>query len=281
MTNIHLLNQKVDEFCKKSGGLSKRKLSKVLNLSPSFLSQVLSGKRRPSDDVLVGLCQRIGFSDAETSQFLTEARIGKTANENTKVYLRKHFEVAPADDLQFAEIPQSRLGVLRHWVALAILECFDEKSKGFGYDDVFAVAMARRFNVAVMDVEIAIERLLELGYLKKTKGKIVKVSGHVTTPLIPSTSIRRYYQSILQKAQSALEEQSPQRRDYSVMTMRIDPGKLPKAQKKIEAFRRELMAFLESGSPSEVYALNINLFSLESNIPKDPLNTTTGNCQRT
>ena len=48
-------------------------------------------------------------------------------------------------------------------------------------------------------------------------------------------------------------------RDFTSMTMAIDPEKLTEAKKKIREFRRGLSEFLEAGKKEEVYRLNIQL----------------------
>jgi hypothetical protein len=44
-------------------------------------------------------------------------------------------------------------------------------------------------------------------------------------------------------------------------TISTDPAKLEAAKRLIEDFVRVMAAFLDSGSPSEVFEINVNLFA--------------------
>jgi uncharacterized protein (TIGR02147 family) len=264
LDHLKLLNEAAETYCKNAGGISKRKLSQSLKLSPAYLSQVLNGKRQPSASTLVGMCRQLGLHDEVISKILTSTSLKKSSRlESQDFFANQMNRQLVADQLQFSEIPSDRLGVLRHWVSLAILESFEDQKNVMQTVDELTLSVSKRFLVSPMDASIAIERLVALGYLKIAKNQILKRVKNVTTPIIPSASIRKYYQSILMKAHQAIDVQAPTARDYSVMTMCIDPDKLPEAARRIEHFRRDLMSFLESGNRREVYALNINLFSLE------------------
>ena len=52
------------------------------------------------------------------------------------------------------------------------------------------------------------------------------------------------------------------RRDFSALTMIVDPTRLPEAKERVLRFKRELGELLEKGEPSEVYSLAIQLFPL-------------------
>ena len=85
-----------------------------------------------------------------------------------------------------------------------------------------------------------------------------------TTDGIPSAAIRKRHKQILGKALESIDTHSVAERDFSSMTLTIDPALLPEAKKRITAFRRELCAFLESSKRKRVYEISIQLFPLSA-----------------
>jgi uncharacterized protein (TIGR02147 family) len=75
--------------------------------------------------------------------------------------------------------------------------------------------------------------------------------------------LKRRQKQILEKALEALENDPIETRSMTGMTMAIDPSKIPEAKKLISEFNRKMSKFLETGKKSEVYELQISLFSLQ------------------
>ena len=111
---------------------------------------------------------------------------------------------------------------------------------------------------------MAVERLLEIGLLKKEGAKVVKANGFVTTadPETTAPALKRRQNQILQKSMESLENDSIDIRNHSSITMAIDPAKIPEAKKRIREFGRSLCEYLESGARKEVYEFSLNLFPL-------------------
>ena len=61
-------------------------------------------------------------------------------------------------------------------------------------------------------------------------------------------------------AGKALEEIQVEWREFGVMTMALDPKKLPQAKKMIRQFRQQIAALCESGKPKLVYHFCTQLF---------------------
>jgi uncharacterized protein (TIGR02147 family) len=63
-------------------------------------------------------------------------------------------------------------------------------------------------------------------------------------------------------AGNALDEQSFEERDFSNITIAVDPSKLEAAKKKILEFRKEMAQLLEGAEAKELYQMSIQLFKL-------------------
>ncbi len=53
-----------------------------------------------------------------------------------------------------------------------------------------------------------------------------------------------------------------EKREYTSITMAIDPKNIPRARRLIDRFQDKVVAILESGEPTEVYNMNVQLFPL-------------------
>ena len=107
------------------------------------------------------------------------------------------------------------------------------------------------------------ERLQRVGILREVKGRLEKTKANIaTTHDIPSKAIRAFNEQILEKAKSALHEQSVEERDFTTMTMAVARKRLPEAKRIIREFRRKMSRTLETGTRDDVYMLSVQFFSL-------------------
>lgn len=253
----HWLEAELMKRCQKNPRYSLRAFAKTLNLSPAFISRILSGKRTLTLPSSEKIADALAFSPEERKHFFDlvlknhrEKTFPKSANSQSKT---EKFEVLSLD--AFSAISQ--------WVHYAITEL--TFLKNFKNDPRW---IAKMLGIGVMEAKAAIERLKRLGILIEQKGKLIKTTKSLTTTYdIPSAAIQRFHKQILEKAIESLEDHPVTERDMSSITMAIDESKIPLAKKKIKHFRRNLCTFLESGKQTRVYTLAIQLFPISEKSP--------------
>jgi len=144
---------------------------------------------------------------------------------------------------------------------LAILELTEVK----GFKSTFDF-ISKRLKITADKAKEAVERLEDLGLLKKQDSKWVQTHADMATPSgIPSRVIRDYHRQILTKAEAALENIPVQERDFSAVTLTIAESQVKEAQEEIKKFRRNLVQQLTSKQdPKErVYCLSVQFFPLD------------------
>jgi uncharacterized protein (TIGR02147 family) len=219
------------ERCRQNPKYSLRAFARSLNLEPSLLSKLLSGKRAVTPKMAARLTDRLGLAPA-----------GAT--------------VGSADDFRLLAEDQFRL--ISEWYHFAILELL--QVSGFAFTER---NISRALGVSVIEARDAMERLERLGLIGLERGRwrLLRQRNSTVGSAPSSAALRRQQRQLLEKAIDALEEVDPSLRDQSAITMAIDRRRLPAAKEKIKAFRRELCAFLEGGaSRQEVYVLSLSLF---------------------
>ncbi|MBK7890051.1 MAG: TIGR02147 family protein [Bdellovibrionales bacterium] len=236
---------------------SLRALAKHLTMSPGELSEIIRGKRALSLKVAQKIAQALEMSPAEFRQLLALAatRVAATAMPLKAEWQNRQ------------NLDEDRFRLVSDWWCFSILN-FAECA-GFEWD---ANVISRGLGITAFEARQAMERLERLALVVKTSPKTVHVAHdfveHLTN--VPSTAIRRYHRSLLEKAIAALDEQAMEERDITGVGMAIDQRDLPAMKSEIAEFQDRLMAKYAKGTGSArrrrkataVYQLEMALYRL-------------------
>jgi len=230
--------------CKKNPKFSVRAFARILEIENSALSKILSGRRALTPAMVSRLGKKLGLSPQEISQF---AIVPFSENSNI-------------EDANFQQLTLDQFAVISDWYHYAIHELV--KLKTCQSDSRW---IAKKLGISVAEATTAVERLLRLGYLEKSKaGKLINKSGPLTTlgNDFTTAAFRKLQRQIIEKSLAALEEIPMEKRNQTSMTAAISTKKLPLAIEKIKKFRRELSAYLEEDQSDldAVYHLGISLY---------------------
>lgn len=216
---------------------SLRAFARSLKVSPAQLSQLVSGKRPLTLKTLEKLSRELGLSPLEKKMVL-ESTLARNPASTPALLLR---------DDEFRTISD--------WYHFAILSL--TKVKGARKDPAW---IAERLGIAVPQARDAVERLERLGIL--SSGREFR---QITEPIrviseVPSAAIQRSHQQNLSLAAEKLVSVPLERRDFSSMTMAVNPAQMARAKRAIEKFQDELFALLQQGQAEEVYTFACQLF---------------------
>lgn len=235
---------------------SLRGFALALELSPSFLSKVLAGKKNLSPQKAVQVAEQLQLSDAERSHFIRWVQ-EQSAGES----VREALEWQPESEGRAesaARLELDSFQVISDWHHYALRELVE--TRGFRAEPVW---IAARLGIRSEEASDALERLIRLGMIRREGGKWRKADALVFTPSgTPSSALRHHHSQMIQKAREALESQPVSERDITGITIPTDPARVDAVREEIKRFRRRMTKLLESSRPSEVYQLNIQLFRL-------------------
>ena len=226
-----------------------------LGMSSSFLSEILSGKKRlPLKRAL--LVSNALDLDEETARLFLSSVISGAGGTLS-------FDLAQLPN--FTEIEQRE--VLERWYPIAILELIE--TSGFKSS---ARWIAARLALSVAQVEDSIKRLERLGLIKKERGQWKKIHERINFRTLPSRQLRRYHKKLIQNAIDHIDRASDHDfdlRDMSGSTFAANPTRVKQAKRRIEKFRKEMIEFLGNGkNRTEVFQLNIQLFQVSKRSTK-------------
>ncbi|MBX2987952.1 MAG: TIGR02147 family protein [Bdellovibrionaceae bacterium] len=225
---------------KSNQAYSLRAFAQSLQLSPAQLSQIISGKRNVTPKVFDQIARRLNFSPFERRRLFegTVARDRQAGEEKRSFQLR-----------------EDQFRLISDWHHFAILSL--AKLKGAKNDPAW---VAKRLNIKFYEAKEALLRLQRLDILDSGPCLSQKTDPLRIASGVPSEAIRKYHRQILALAEEKITETPLEARDFSAMTMAIDPKNIPLAKKAIESFQEEMVSLLEKGNCQAVYTFSCQLF---------------------
>jgi uncharacterized protein (TIGR02147 family) len=235
-----LLQESLVQRQMRNPSYSIRAFSQALGINHSALSEIFNGKRKVGPKLARRLAQSLMLgTDAQDKLF--EVRSKKAENERTAERLK-------ADQFK----------LISDWYHFAILSLAEIKK--FQSEPAW---ISERLGISRTQARDALDRLQRLGLLRGKNGRLTPTGSSYDSPDgMADLAIQKTHAQYLDLAHRALELQDCDVRDFTGMTMAIDPKKLPEAKRRIRAFRHDLCEFLESGEKQQVYQFCIQLFSL-------------------
>lgn len=227
----------------KNSSLSLRAFAKKGGVSSGALSDLLAGKRRISRKLALRLSESFLLDPKEIKQI-------------AEAFADKSFTKTP---LEYSTLAADQHALIVDWVHYAILSLV--KLKNFQEDPAW---ISNRLGVARKESKMALDRLIKLGLLvRKNSGRLQRSQTRFSTSDGPSNVLlRRAHLNNLELAAASLNRDHTEMRDFSSVTMAIDPKKIHEAKRRIRDFQDSLASFLEQGRQSEVYRLCVQLFPL-------------------
>lgn len=236
---------------------SARAFSRDLGVSPGFLSQVLHGRKALNEERALKIADRLMWGKDKRKAFTILVRSEAARDPKAKARIQEELNPDIHKPIDFRDLDADAFRVISDWYHFAIVEL--AKTDVFRLD---AAWVAKRLSITADQATKSIERLERLGLVERSDS-ILKPAAHYKMRDVPSTAIRSFHCQMLKKADSALRQQSFDQRDFSGITMAIDPTRIPEAKERLRQFRRELMTYLEGGKKTAVYHLGMQLFRLD------------------
>lgn len=238
---------------------SLRAFARDTGLTAPHLSAILSGRRGLSKEKAESIAEALGLSQAESERFLLDvlARHGRSQtdkslgqNELKKLTRNQGKDYWVIEDAQFR--------VISDWYHVAILHLAE--TRDFEWN---AKYISIRLGISVAEASSAVQALATVGLIKKVKNTYVVQKDFLSTKDIPSKAIRHNHFQMMAKAKQALEKQNILDRDFSSVTVAIEPDRLPELKKFLHDFREKFCNEANRGrNRSEVFNLSMQFFKL-------------------
>lgn len=270
---IQLIQSRFAEIQVKRPEYSMRAFSRTLGLTASQFSEIIRGKRPVTRKIAIRILDRLDI-DPETAGALVEKLpVKQTRRKRAKASLQKQLKIKPSDQgsqqqskkrvLNYVQLSTDEFRLIADWYYLAILSLAE--TKNFYGDPVW---ISKRLGIRERDARSAVDGLIRLGLLERTKSGKLRATGKqfTTTNDIPDSSIRKNHSQGLEQAKEVLDQVPVELREITASIISIDPKLLPKAKERLREIKREITQLLEGGDKKEVYRLGIQLFPLTKEV---------------
>lgn len=232
----------LEEYVKaqsRNPAFSMRAYARKIGVSQSTVSEILAGKRTVTVKCAKRILHGLAVDPGQGSKILGGSESVRAG------------EFVPLDMDVFHSIAD--------WHYFAILNLVNtEDFKG-------EIAwIAKRLNLPEGKVSEAVMALERLGLLARDGENKICSTGKQFEAISPvaQPALRRANRQNLEIAAVALEEVPLEMRDFTAITLCLDPERMDDARKMIRNFRRNFNRVMESGRRKEVYKLCVQLFPL-------------------
>jgi len=238
---IRCLHEEFTSRSQKNARYSLRAFAKHLGVSHTLLSLIMAGKRPLTLKTAKLVSERLELPPEKAVSLMRAGAETKVKNYN---YKYEYLDLKTFD-------------LISDWVHFAILS-LTETTQTL----VNSKWIAKRLGINETQAKVSFQRLVDVGLIAEKDGrwsqtgKPIKVENTVST-----TTTKKFHRQMIEKALDSLENDPMEVRNFSSVTVAMDPASVPYATERIKQFRRELMAELETrGTPKEVYNLTIQIY---------------------
>lgn len=235
---IAYLRGKFTQLQLKNPRFSLRAYAMKLELDPSSLSKVFSGKKHLSHETRLHCLKKLGASKKEIEAVLS---------------------IGSHEPLSHQIIPEDVFEVLGNWRYFAVIEYLRIENT----DKIFA-HLEKKLDLDRKNSEDILNTLIRMGFISFDNGvyEILKPNNSWSSAGGDTSAIRRAMQKeILERSITALETIPMDSREHGSLLVSIDKKRLPEFKERLRRIRLELSDYLQSSPESnEVYQFQMSFF---------------------
>lgn len=242
---------------KKNKSYSLRAFARDLDVSIGYLSMIFNGKRHLSVSGAMQITEKLQWSLPQQAYFVSLLEVENPKTQISKDFAVERIQKIKRDQLSHSQVDLDVFTSISVWYYGAI--CTLLTMKDF---KATTASICKKLNLEKAEVEPALKRLKRLGLVRFEKSRWFATHESLKIKSSPSDAIRFYHRQMLNQAQQALETQNFGERDFSNITLTMDPSQMDLAKKRIIEFQAEMSELLEGKKATELYQLSVQLFKL-------------------
>lgn len=261
LLHIQILNQELEDRLRRNPRYSLRSFARDLAVAPSWISDVLNGKKGISAGKAQDLCKCLGFSRQETETFVLSVKAHHSRKASDRRVALDQLKKMKSLSSAIQKLTDRDLEEAGSWYHQAILELIELDD--FDHTESWLV---RKLNLSPKLVSSAVQRLIKLGWLGIEDGKMRSHSVTSETVFdVPSRQVKNYHVEILDKARVALNEHPVYEREFLSMTLAFNSKRMNEAKEEIRRFQTRFASkFYDStGKKDSVHQLSVQFFRMD------------------
>jgi uncharacterized protein (TIGR02147 family) len=264
-----LLTEAAARLKKNAPGMSVRGVAGRLDITPSYWSKILRGKKPLPPPLIPKIAKVLGLDTLQLAHLQRSilATIERTElTPLTGVRTSRKGKRSPTQD--YRNMTRDELWIIEEWFYIPILNLCTVS----GFQATVAT-LAERLGLQPAQVSDAVIRMKHLGYLQASgNGVLSRTSEKIRFPTGRSlASVRRYHDRMIQKARENLRQASDEAfasRSITSVCFAGSSAKLNEARVIMEeAMYRVANLMADSADTDEVYQMNLQIFPLTRPCP--------------
>ena len=260
------LKAKLNERMKANSRYSMRAFARDVDLSPSYLSQVLNGTRGLTAKKAPEVFKRLAFSTMDIRLFELEMKKEHSRAEKTKSTIQKQIDTTVQSHTAVSISPE-RFEMMSGWFSMVLLQLFGLKDAPVQSREKFLRFSAQKLQVPVQTIKDTIAVFLELGLVQETgKGYEALHSTVWTNSQVPSEAIRTFHRQMIEQALASIELQTMDERSLRSLQVAILKSDIPKISDEVIRFSNMILRkYGKTEADAEtIYGVNFQVFRLIS-----------------
>jgi len=240
---------------------SLRAFARDIVLSPSRLSEVLSGQQRLSVASAATIARRLAFDPERCSMLTDLVRMERATTQAERARIKRQIVAFQKQEKSYFLLQIDQFESIAKWYHLAILAAAEVRSY---QGDLRKIALALDLPLAIANEAAA--RLVRLGLAKTVEGTITAIKKKTKTPAeVPSTAVRSFHRQMLQKCLDSLDALPVERRFANNSLINVPEARLPEAKEFLMKMRQEFAdRFEDHEAADQVFGLSIGFFPILS-----------------
>lgn len=244
---------------KKNSSYSLRAFANHIDLSAGFLSLLLNGKKNISLNTAGKIATLLKWNAEQKNYFLNLIEVENPRSDHSYKTALEQIKTADKNIFNYDHLNKDIFTQIAEWQHTAIMVALTLKNV-----KPTTATISKKLGLKIQDTKAALKRLQRLGFVSEKNGQWQSSTPFFKIPSAPSEAVRAYHRQMLTKADTALDQQAFETRDFSNVTFTVAPEQIQFAKNKIAHFRQELSELLDCDNASEVYQLSIQLFKLST-----------------
>jgi uncharacterized protein (TIGR02147 family) len=249
-----ILKQALAKRCERNPRYSLRAFARDLDVSPSYLCEIMKGKHKLTRQVARTIATRLLLDASTRSRFDSLVGLANATDSNERERYRRKLAVLDTT----SSIDQDKFEVIGNWRDLVALQAMILK------DHVASVPwLAERLGQSIHWAEDCVRRFKQLRLIKEQNSKWVPTFNNLSCESsIPSKVIRRFHKGLLRKVIQAVDfDINTKRSDALILAVKKD--QLPAAYERLKSFVQEFdQEFGVQDGADMVYAVSLHFFPL-------------------
>lgn len=257
---VEFLKELYFEKTQKDHHYSLKEFAQSLGLDSSNISKILSEKRGLSKANAQNVAKILFQTQTEKDHFIDLVTMkhgrSKMAREQAAQKVLKRLQN------QVAKLGRSELSLMNSWVDYALRQaCLIYDISPFKEPK----QIAEYLGVSVSEVRFSLKKLMQLGFLEDTGGKLTPSAPYISSDEgREDSNAQNLHIQFMQKAQKAIKKQDVDKRYFATLLMNTNPKKVKSFQKNLRAFIEEFnqKVTAEESGREHVYALGLQFFDI-------------------